>query len=145
MTLVVEARGLKGVQTRLANVSVRVRTRTGSFLTRTANRIMHESKSLVPREDGHLISSAEIDPPVLTPRTISVTMSYGRTGPSKAYALAAHEHKSKYSPFSWRSAEANNRPVTFHTPGTGVKYLERPFRAESSNILATVASAKLID
>lgn len=158
----VSVKGLKPLQNKLLRLPARINKRTGMALTKCAKKIMRESKRMTPKDqDGHLRASAFIDPPLVsgpsmtggifgffqTPVAggITVTMGYGRTGPSTAYALAAHEHLSKYSPFSWRIAEARNRPVNFYTSGTGPKYLETPFRTESSNILATVASAKLID
>jgi hypothetical protein len=73
---------------------------------------------------GTLRASGHVMPAKIEGRKISVTMGYG--GPSDAYALAAHEHLSEFSPPSWRSAEADGNGVTFHPEGRGPKYLEIP-------------------
>ena len=88
---------------------------------------------------GTLKNSGRVDTPVrgnmvpggaeagLGARDWVVRLSYG--GGAQAYALAVHEHLSGHSPFSWRRAEEQGRPVRFRLHGTGPKYLERPLMA----------------
>lgn len=98
-------------------------TLIGGALYRQAQKIMADSKEhYVPVDLGTLKSSGKVAPPTYLGRTVTVELSYGDA--AAAYALAIHEHPSKYSPPSWQGTQ-----VTFSPSGTGPKYLERPLMA----------------
>lgn len=98
---------------------------------------------------GTLKNSGKVDPPMrgsqvpggpelgLDARDWVVRLSYG--GGAQAYALAVHEHLSGHSPYSWRVAEDQGRPVKFRLHGTGPKYLERPLMAAKIGLHSRIA------
>lgn len=122
---------IDGVEKVLARLSVSRRLAphaAGAALYQEAEQIMGESKErYVPVDDAVLKGSGFVELPAVTATGASVTMGYG--GAASAYALAIHEHLSKHSPPSWVAAEAAGRPVQFHPPDHGPKYLERPLLA----------------
>lgn len=95
-------------------------TVVGAALYRQAQKIMAVSKEkYVPVDLGPLKASGKVHPPTYVGRSCTVELSYGDA--AMAYALAVHEHPSKYSPPSWQGVQ-----VQFSPSGTGPKYLERP-------------------
>ena len=104
-----------------------------------AERIMTDSKEhYVPVHDAILKGSGHVQPPQVTGGHLSVTLGYG--GAASAYALAVHEHLSQHSPPSWKAAEAAGRPVTFHPPGRGPKFLELPLLAAERGFSERIAA-----
>jgi hypothetical protein len=77
-----------------------------------ANKIMNASVRITPMDTGNLRRSAFVAKPKETGSDITIELGYG--GFAEAYALAVHE-----------MPRSNN----FQEPGTGPKYLERPFDA----------------
>jgi hypothetical protein len=61
--------------------------------------------------------------------TNSVVLGAG--GPAEPYALAVHEHLSKYSPPSWQGKPILN----WHLAGTGPKYLENPVNENKDKLV----------
>lgn len=108
-------------------------TLIGAALYRRAQKIMADSKEhYVPVDLGPLKSSGHVNPPSYVGRTVTVELTYGDA--ASAYALAVHEHPSKYSPPSWQGAQ-----VTFSPSGTGPKYLEKPLMAAVPTLPAELA------
>lgn len=102
-------------------------------LYRQAQKIMAISKEkYVPVDLGPLKASGKVHPPKYAGRSCTVELSYGDA--SMAYALAVHEHPSKYSPPSWQGVQ-----VKFSPSGTGPKYLERPLMAAIPTLPAALA------
>lgn len=98
-------------------------TLIGAALYRRAQGIMADSKEhYVPVDLGTLKSTGKVHPPEYLGRQVTVALTYGDA--ATAYALAVHEHPSKYSPPSWQGTQ-----VTFSPSGTGPKYLEKPLMA----------------
>lgn len=91
---------------------------------REAEAIMAAADPLIPvaPDGGTLKASGHVQLPVIDGNEVSVTMGFG--GAASAYALAIHEHPSAASPPSWSGKELH-----FSVPGTGSKFLERPFLA----------------
>jgi hypothetical protein len=131
------------VANNMQRLMARVPQVVASVLQSEARVIFQMSQRLVPEDTGDLRTSGRVVPNSPT----SVSIVYGENGPSQAYALAVHEHLSSHSPYSWKVAEANkaarNRKraakkrrgaVKFWKPGTGVKYLERPFKARTAGM-----------
>lgn len=72
-----------------------------------ANKVLNESKELVPVDLGALKKSGQVEKPVITATDISVEITYG--GDARAYALIVHED-----------------PNAQHKDGKTYKYLEIP-------------------
>ncbi len=83
-----------------------------------AEEIMTKAKRNTPVDLGTLRSSGHVRKPVFKGKTVSVTLGFG--GAASAYALAVHEHPSRYSPPTWRGG------VSF-TSG-GPHFLSRPMK-----------------
>lgn len=91
----------------------------------------------VPVDDGPLKSSVKASIPSYNGNFLEVFIHAGdETAP---YALAVHEHLSEHSPFSWRRAEEEGRPVTFHPLGRGPKFVQTPLLAMSGTFTADIA------
>ena len=60
-------------------------------------------------------------------------------GPAIPYALAVHEHLSEHSPYSWRVAEREGRPVEWNAGGTGPKFIESTINESARFLAARVA------
>jgi len=129
--------GMKGGDAMTANLR-RIATKfgttvIGAALYRQAQKIMADSKEhYVPVDLGALKSSGKVGRPVYEGRKVYVELSYGDA--ASAYALAVHEHPSKYSPPSWQGTV-----VQFSPSGTGPKYLERPLMKAAPTLGAEVA------
>ncbi len=97
-------------------------------------KVENVAKDNCPYEDGTLQGTIETLQPEYSERGVTVRVVAG--GPSAPYALSIHEHLSKYSPPSWKKAEANGHPVKFKVGGP--KYLERALNAAEGQILDEV-------
>ncbi len=113
-------RGLAPAVQKLRRLAQRYPDRIMRAVYRRAEAVMARSKGeFVPVDKGVLRSSGHVNAVQRQGRLVSVTMAYG--GAAKAYAIAVHEHPSKYSPPSWKG-----HLVVFQPSGRGAKYLERP-------------------
>jgi len=114
-----ELAGLRRASAELRTIARRYPDRIPGALYRRAEAIMTRSKNeFVPVEFGVLRDSGHVNPPTRERTAVRVTMAYG--GAAAAYAIAVHEHPSRFSPPSWQG-------VTVHfASGRGPKYLERP-------------------
>lgn len=148
------------VPTNLNRLAARLPGEVASALRFEADMVYQMSQRLVPvstpgsphyRADtaGSLRDSGEVVPN----GPFSVSVTYGRSGIASQYALAVHEHASAHSPRSWVRAEASKvrrnakRPakrrrgaVKFYKPGTGVKYLERPFKSRAAGMQTRIGN-----
>lgn len=96
--------------------------------------LKNSGKVDTPQRGNEVPGGAELG---LTSKDWVVRLSYG--GGAQAYALAVHEHLSGHSPYSWRKAEEQGRPVKFRLRGTGPKYLERPLNAAKIGLSERIA------
>lgn len=96
--------------------------------------LKNSGKVDTPQRGNEVTGGAELG---LTGKDWVVRLSYG--GGAQAYALAVHEHLSGHSPYSWRKAEEEGRPVKFRLPRTGPKYLERPLNAAKIGLSERIA------
>lgn len=127
-------RGLAPAVAKLRRLAQRYPDRIMRAVYRRAEAIMTRSKAeFVPVDHGVLRSSGHVNQVMRQGRLVSVSMSYG--GAAKAYAIAVHEHPSKYSPPSWRG-----NVVTFSPAGRGPKYLERPLFEALRTMAADLAA-----
>jgi hypothetical protein len=74
-----------------------------------ATTVLNEAKKITPIDFGALRSSGKVEPPKITPREVSVEVTFG--GAAAPYALYVHE---------------DTRPKNWSVPGTGPKFLEIP-------------------
>jgi len=91
--------------------------------------IKNASVELVPVKHRTLANSAFVNDPEGEGFGAGVTIGYG--GAASAYAIAVHETPSKYDPPSWKGKGGN---LNWSKPGTGPKYLERPFLRKSRQL-----------
>lgn len=113
----IQFRGLDQLQqrvNRLARGSDLERAVAGK-LFRSANRVLTESKRLVPVDTGNLKATGSVEVPDVGGSRVTTEVGYG--GSAAPYALVVHE-----------DLEA------FHDDGSA-KYLEIPFRAEAEGTL----------
>ncbi len=103
-------------------------------------KILAPALELVPIAEGDLYDSGRVE---VSPKGRSVTVLFG--GPGIPQAVPVHEHPSEASPPSWQAAEAAGRPVQFHRPGSGPKFLQRPWMEEASNYLGDLAQDLKVD
>ena len=113
------------IESRIKEFSDRLRTNIRGELFRFGEDIMDKSRDVVPVDTGTLMSTGNVRIPDETDTEISCTMGYG--GPAAPYALAVHENLEDY--------------VNWKRPGSGPKYLERPFNAMQGELPARVADA----
>jgi len=94
-----------------------------SVLTRAvfaeATEVLNESKEIVPVDKGPLKNSGKVEPPKVTPKEVSVEVTYG--GAAAPYALFVHED-----------------PNARHQAGKTYKYLEIPAMAHSDKFVRGV-------
>lgn len=93
------------------------RRHMGFALFAEGNRIMEDSKQVVPVDTGTLRNSGTVMPPQVSGGGVSVELGYG--GLARDYALVIHE-----APREWNWSK----------PGTGPKYLERPVLAAARGL-----------
>lgn len=112
------------VEAALAHLAEGAVEKIAGQLFREAEAIMAAADPLIPvaPDGGTLKASGHVQLPVVDGNEVSVTMGFG--GAASAYAEAIHEHPSPASPPSWSGKE-----IHFSVPGTGHKFLERPFLA----------------
>ncbi len=104
-----------------------------------ADQILREALELVPIDEGALSDSGIVEK--ITDAGHNVLgwrISFG--GAASAYALAVHEHLSKYSPASWVTHSLLGKRIHWTRPGSGPKYLERPFLAAAPSLPEKVAA-----
>ena len=135
MRMSARVKGVKPMQRKMREARARVERDALLALTTEAKTVMRKANSLTPKKEGDLRASAETDRARREGRMLLVTMGFGRSGPSAAYALAIHEHPSQHSPPSWGS-----KPIKFTTRGTGHKYLERPLRESEAGMNDRIAA-----
>ena len=80
-------------------------------LREEAEEVMTRSKELVPVDTGTLRSTGHVPPTRRERNTVEVDMAYG--GPAAAYAVHVHENI--------------KAGIHWSVPGTGPKFLERPY------------------
>ncbi len=124
-------------------------TRIGKIVTALPllyNTVMHgEAENIladsqdnyVPVETDKLRDSGEI---VLIPlsgsKVVQAVVQFGRTMPSRAYALAIHEYPSRFSPPTWKSGVT----IQWTKSGTGPQYLAKPLRKARAKMSIRVAA-----
>lgn len=117
--------GTKAMRRKIDRIVKNAPTEIARALFRRAEGVMTRAKrEFIPvaPDGGQLRGSGWVDEPKRTRRTFRVEFGFG--GPSVPYALAVHEHPSKYSPPSWSGKSAAQ--IQWNVSGTGVKYLEKP-------------------
>jgi hypothetical protein len=130
--------GTPELRAALAKIGANAQQAAAAALYQEAEAIMGESKEkYVPVDDSPLKNSGFVKPQDIDGSDIGVTLGFG--GAASAYAIAVHEHLSKYSPPSWKAAEKAGRPVKFSPEGRGPKYLEIPFLAAGKDMAKRLA------
>lgn len=132
----VRVKGIKPMKRNLRIAGQRLSIGSEKALKSEGEVLLREAIRLTPKEDGHLRDSGTVDEPEWKGGKLVVTVAFGRSGPSAAYALAHHEHPSQHSPRSW----GNKTPLDYTKRGTGVKYLERPFKDRSVGLTQRIAA-----
>jgi hypothetical protein len=127
-------RGVKAMRRRVAQVSAKLDAQAHRALDLEGRAVLRSAIRMAPFEDGELRKSALQHPVRREGRDLVTVLTFGEQGPSAAYALALHETPSPHDPPSWVGVT-----VTFHTPGTGPKYLETPLRQAVSGMADRVA------
>jgi hypothetical protein len=126
-------RGVSAMKQRLMSVADNLSSDLLSALKEEANVIVQTAKSNhVPVDWGTLRDSIRSTDPVREGDELSISIFAG--GPDIPYAVAVHEHPSESSPPSWRGTT-----VTFHPPGRGPKYLERPLLDAAPTLAQRIA------
>lgn len=114
--------GQDEMRRRLETIAKKVPDRIAEALNVEAEKISTDSaRNYVPVREGVLRASRYVRNPEIKGREISVEIGYG--GAASAYAIAIHEHPSRYDPPSWEGVT-----VGFSPRGRGPKYLERPLK-----------------
>ncbi|MDD5366928.1 MAG: hypothetical protein PHR30_16445 [Gallionellaceae bacterium] len=104
-----------------------------------AEGILLEAVKLVPEDTGTLMHSGIVEKITDAGHNVlGFRISFG--GAASAYALAVHEHLSKYSPASWVTHSLLGKRIHWTRPGSGPKYLERPFLAAAPSLPEKVAA-----
>ncbi len=117
MPVKVRLYGVDKVKANLRQFSTNMREKGKRSIAYRWGLVLRRSEALCPEDEGDLVESAKL---TFSPNGLSATISYG--GPGIPYAIAAHEHLSVHSPYSWRAAGQ----INWTKPGSGPKYLERP-------------------
>ena len=100
-----------------------------------AEQIMTRSKrSFVPHDLGTLSGTGQVNDPVVSGKSVEITLGFG--GAAAPYALAIHEHPSASTPPSWEG-----KAIVFSPAGTGPKYLERPLKAATKDMHKRLAAS----
>ena len=94
-----------------------------------AEEVMAASKEIVPMKTGALMNTGKVMPPVETRTSISVDLGYGDEAVD--YALIVHEELD--------SPKGN--PIHWTRPGSGPKFLERPFNEKSAELPQKIVDA----
>ena len=104
---------------------------------RWAESVMTESKQIVPVDSGALMNTGKVMIPVVQGNQITVELGYGDE--AVGYALIVHEmigdspgsHKDVKHPIA-------PHPIKWTRPGSGPKYLERPFVSKQSEVIPII-------
>lgn len=118
MRLSMKIFGLTEVLNYLRNFARNTPRKVEKGMLKGGNRIMSESKRIVPYDTGHLHDSAL--PPKITKTsryTVEMSLAYGKHATEQGYFLYVHEDLN-----------------THHTPPTQAKFLERPVREQFDNV-----------
>lgn len=121
--------------TRLTSLPDMVRTAARKSARRQAKAILKDAvDNYVPEDEGDLAKSGQVEDKS-SGNEVRVEISFGKRGPSAAYAVAVHEHLSQHSPPSWQKAESGGQGRDkrgrflrhgVHFRRGGPKYLEQP-------------------
>ena len=132
-TINVRFTGIEGVQAKLEQLALKLPGAYEAALFEVGHDIKNQSVELVPVKHRTLANAAFVNDPEGEGLGAAVTIGYG--GAASAYAIAVHETPSKYDPPSWKGKGGN---LNWSKPGTGPKFLERPFLKESKQLGPTV-------
>lgn len=116
--------GLDDVLRRMTAVGVSVEAASEGALAEIAENIVGDAKEIVPIDLGALKSSGHVLAPERRGNDVTCAMGFG--GQSADYAEIVHENLSP--------------SVQWQTPGTGPKYLEKPFLAATATFTARIAA-----
>lgn len=105
----------------LSAFGVQVREMAASAIFAAGHELKNRAMPLTPKDTGALRRSLNVSVP--EPRGGTITVTVGADGRSAPYALAVHEMTG----------------ATFQEPGTGAKYLERPFNQMQGEIVQQIA------
>ena len=94
-------------------------------LKRTGETLMAEAIPITPMDTGDLRRSGYVSQPKVVGGDVTIEVGFG--GTAAKYALRVHE---------WTDPEPN-----WSEPGTGPKYLERPFNAMRTKLPSHVAAS----
>ena len=114
--------GIDKVSNALRALAKSVPEQAAQALNAVAEETMTDAKMRTPVDTGNLRRTGKVHQHA-TPRRLSAGLSFGTE-----YALPVHEHPSKYSPPSWKAAEASGSGVHFSPSGTGPKFLENAIK-----------------
>ncbi|MEN6535340.1 MAG: hypothetical protein ABFD89_16870 [Bryobacteraceae bacterium] len=121
-----EIKGLPEARRRIRGYTDEVRRAVAAVLEQTAEKIMADSKEIVPVDTGTLMSTGQVAPAV-DRRSGEIVVSLGYGGPACKYAVAVHENLSP--------------GVNWKRPGSGPKYLETPFMQHAPKIPERIKDA----
>ena len=129
-----ELEGMKKLLARIQKADEKSVRQMEGALNLEAERIMTKAKRRTPvaPHGGTLRSSGHVKEPVRKRNKVTVELGFG--GAASAYALAVHEHPSRYSPPSW-----DGKTINWNAAGTGPKYLETPVREAQKGLGRRVA------
>lgn len=121
----------KTISALLANYGEKAAASLGRALYLEGQRIINESKPLVPVDTGALRASGYVEPPVTQGRVITVTLGYG--GPAAQVNPKSGESTEGYAIYVHENLEA-------HHPVGQAKFLEQPFLAAEQGMSNRIAS-----
>lgn len=121
----IEISNLKDFERKINALPGQVLDEAARVLREEAETVMTASKELVPVDTGTLRSTGHVPPTIKEGNSVEVTMAYG--GPAAKYAVHVHENI--------------KAGIHWSVPGTGPKYLERPYLAAIPGIPAKLIAA----
>lgn len=114
--------GLHELQANLQKVQRDTRESMILAAVKHANKVMAESKGLVPIDKGPLMISGEVLEPEVTDAGVTIDLVYGTSEPTSNYAIVQHER------------------LDFNHPNGGqAKYLEQPLLAMADDLTRELA------
>jgi hypothetical protein len=113
-------KGVKQLERNLHRLGDRAEMVLGQALYEEGERIMGQSKMIVPVDTGALRGSGNVSPPQKARNWVKVILSYG--GAAAQYAIYVHENL-----------------TARHKPPTRAKYLEEPFKRAQVGLLGRLA------
>src|SRR6185369_10687243 len=124
-TFKITVEGADRLKAKLASLVPAIRQAVKEEMYQFGEEVMSESKSqYVPVDTGALMNTGHVQPPVEDGDRISVTLGYGDE--AVGYALKVHENLSP--------------SVHWKRPGSGPKYLERPFQEKQGELPGRLAA-----